>query len=105
MKVLNLPKPKISNSCILRSHNKISFKECESEEIEPDNVNDIIDTVNDNELKEVLMTLEKKLELKGKEEGREEEKREIAKRMKNMGLDIDKIVKATNLTKEEIEKL
>ncbi|MFW5799313.1 MAG: hypothetical protein ACOCV8_00750 [Spirochaetota bacterium] len=47
------------------------------------------------------MTLEKKLELKGKEE----ERREIAKRMKNMGLDIDKIVKATNLTKEEIEKL
>lgn len=76
-----------------------------SEEIEPDNVNDIIDTVNDNELKEVLMTLEKKLELKGKEEGREEEKREIAKRMKKDGIDVKTIEKYTGLTKEEIEKL
>jgi DNA repair protein RadC len=51
------------------------------------------------------MTLEKKLELKGKEEGREEEKREIAKRMKKDGIDVKTIEKYTGLTKEEIEKL
>ena len=40
-----------------------------------------------------------------KAEGKAEEKLEIAKRMKSLGLDIDIIVKATELTNEEIEKL
>ena len=42
----------------------------------------------------------------GRQEGREEEKLEIAKNMKSLGIDIDTIAKATGLSKEEIfEKL
>ena len=40
------------------------------------------------------------------EEGREEEKLEMAKNMKSLGIDIDTIAKVTGLSKEEIiEKL
>jgi len=42
---------------------------------------------------------------KGRAEGRAEEKTSIAKSLKSMGLSIDDIVKATGLSKEEIEKL
>ena len=41
----------------------------------------------------------------GKQEGKEEEKFKIAKEMKKLSLDIATIIKATGLTKEEIEKL
>ena len=42
---------------------------------------------------------------KGKEEGHSDEKKEIAKKMKEEGLEIDMIIKITNLSREEIEKL
>ena len=93
----------------------------QSEDIEPENIDDIVDTISNNELKEVIMTLEKKLELRGEkrgiekgiekgrkegeERGREEGRKETAKNLKRIGLDIDKIVEATGLSKEEIEKL
>ncbi len=55
------------------------------------------------------MTLEQELELRGMEKGMEKGKKEgileTAKNLKNIGIDIDKIAKATGLTKEEIEKL
>ena len=41
----------------------------------------------------------------GREEGRKEEKEEIAKKLLKLGLEINKIIEATGLTKEEIEKL
>ncbi len=41
----------------------------------------------------------------GKEEGILEEKKIVAKNMLENGLDIEMIVKCTNLSKEEIEKL
>ena len=42
---------------------------------------------------------------KGLEEGIEQEKRMLAKRMKDKDMKIDEIVEITGLTKEEIEKL
>ncbi len=42
---------------------------------------------------------------KGKNDGLEQKNKEIAKKMKEEGLDINIIIKITNLTKEEIEKL
>ena len=41
----------------------------------------------------------------GQEDGRKNEKIEIAKKMKKDNIDIETIIKYTNLTKEEIEKL
>ena len=38
-------------------------------------------------------------------EGRKEEKKEIAKKLLKLGLEINKIIEATGLTKEEIENL
>ena len=49
----------------------------------------------------VISTAEKK----GREEGREEEKRENARNFKKLGITIDVISQATGLSKEEIEKL
>ena len=42
---------------------------------------------------------------KGKEEGKKEKKIEIAKNLLKEGIDMDIIIRATNLEKEEIEKL
>ena len=42
---------------------------------------------------------------KGIAQGRKSEKIEIAKKLKEMGMDIDSIIKATDLSKEEVEKL
>ena len=41
----------------------------------------------------------------GLEKGRAEEKRDNARNFKNLGVDIDIIVKATGLTKKEVESL
>lgn len=41
----------------------------------------------------------------GMAEGKKNEKLTIAKNLKEIGIKIEDIVKATNLTKEEIEKL
>ena len=41
----------------------------------------------------------------GKREGYREGRKETAKNLKEQGIDIDVIIKATNLSKEEIEKL
>ena len=40
-----------------------------------------------------------------KQEGKQEEKEEIAKKLINKGMSIEEIVEITGLTKEEIEKL
>ncbi len=42
---------------------------------------------------------------RGRAEGKLEEKLEIAKNMLNLKIDIDTIIAATGLTKEEIEKI
>ena len=46
-----------------------------------------------------------KEEWNGLAEGKVETKNEIAKKMKNKGMDIETIVELTGLTNEEIEKL
>jgi predicted transposase/invertase (TIGR01784 family) len=38
-------------------------------------------------------------------EGREEERLEVARRLKQKGIDLETIVEATGLTKEQVEKL
>jgi len=77
----------------------------QSEDIEPDNIDEIVDTISSNELKEVMMTLEKKLELRGEKRGIEKGRKETARKMKEEGLAIDLISKITGLSKEDIEKL
>ena len=42
---------------------------------------------------------------KGKKVGKREEKLAVAKKLKEMNLSIEQIMQATELTKEEIEKL
>ncbi len=44
-------------------------------------------------------------ERKGQEEGRREEKLDVARKLMGMGLPIEKIMEGTGLTREEIEKL
>ena len=44
-------------------------------------------------------------EIAGKEEGREEATKDIAKELLKLNVEIEKIIKATGLSKEEIEKL
>lgn len=44
-------------------------------------------------------------EAKGREKGRKEKQLEIAKRLLKLGISIDKIEEATELTREEIEEL
>lgn len=99
------------------------FLECliayinKSEDIEPKDIYELVDRVNNNELREVVMTLEKKFKEEGRVEGREvgrkegrevgrvEEKIETATKMKKEGLDVGLIAKITGLSKEKIEKL
>ncbi|OCL26022.1 transposase [Orenia metallireducens] len=47
----------------------------------------------------------KKAEEKGREEGRREEKKEMVNNLLKLGVEIDKIVEASGLSKEEIEDL
>ena len=42
---------------------------------------------------------------KGLEEGRAEEKMEMAKHLKSLGVDVKTIMKASGLTEEQIERL
>ena len=56
--------------------------------------------------KEELAEMDYNTDIKeAKAEGRTESKKEIAKKLKQLGDDIEKIIAVTNLTKEEIEKL
>lgn len=65
---------------------------------------DIVNAVNTARMEGLEEGLEKGLE-KGVEKGRNEERIEIARTLKAMGLDIPAIHKATGLTPEEIQKL
>ncbi len=51
----------------------------------------------------VMSTAERKGVEKGLEQGRAEEKKDIARKMKAMGMDVDLIAQATGLTAEDIE--
>lgn len=51
------------------------------------------------------MTIAEKLRLEGKKEGRMEEKIEIAKNLLKMDMEIDQIVKATDIDEEKIKLL
>jgi len=52
-----------------------------------------------------METLAEQLKQVGKEEGKQEKAKETAKNLLEMGIDIDKIAKATGLNKKEIVKL
>ena len=52
-------------------------------------------------LEEVMKLVQKK----GYEKGKEEKSLEIAKKMKDNGMDVDAIAEITGLTKEQIEAL
>ena len=57
------------------------------------------------DIKNVVDTAYEDGELKGKIEGKIEGKFEIAKKLKRMGLNVEQIIEATGLSKEEIENL
>ena len=57
------------------------------------------------ELQEKWAWDENFFKMMAKKEGRQEEKVEIAKNLLKLGLEIEKIVEATGLTKEEIEMI
>lgn len=54
---------------------------------------------------EVVMTLAEIYKEKGKEEGREDTKLEIASNLLSLGLPMEQIVKATGLSEAEVEEL
>lgn len=54
---------------------------------------------------EVVMTLAEIYKEKGKEEGREDTKLEIASNLLSLGLTVEQIVKATGLSEAEVEEL
>ena len=54
---------------------------------------------------EKIMTILEERELRGIEKGIEKGKIEVARNLLSLGLDIDKIVKATGLSEEDIKKL
>ena len=68
----------------------------------------VIEVKNNPNVEVEFMTLlerdREKIE-EGREEGREEKSLEIAKNMKALGIDIDTIIKATGLSKEEVLKI
>ena len=53
----------------------------------------------------VMETAEKKGEARGEAKGRAEEKYDIARNLKNCGVDTATIIKSTGLSAKEIEKL
>jgi len=54
---------------------------------------------------EVVMTLAEIYKEKGKEEGREDTKLEIASNLLSLGLPVEQIVKATGLSEAEVEEI
>lgn len=54
---------------------------------------------------EVVMTLAEIYKEKGKEEGREDTKLEIASNLLSLGLTVEQIVKATGLSEAEVEEI
>ena len=59
----------------------------------------------DMEIDDMKRRISKREHEKGKQEGLQKGKREIAKKMLDDGMDIDKIVMLTELTKEEVTSL
>ena len=59
----------------------------------------------DRDINNIVATAKRDSKAEGKLEGKTEEKLETAQRMKAMGLDIEIIAEATQLSPEQIEKL
>ena len=82
----------------------------ENEEVKK--ANSVLHEMSEDEKLERLAELREKWELdersalaNARDDGKAEERIEIAKKMKNEGINIETIMKITSLTKEEIDKL
>ena len=58
--------------------------------------------MNENDWHNAINHAEYKGELKGLEKGREEERLKTAQNLKSLGVEVEIIVKATGLSKEEV---
>jgi hypothetical protein len=76
-----------------------------SDDIEPENIDELVETVSNNELKEVMMTLEQKLEKRGFEKGIEKGRLNTIKALYEKGIISRKIYEEEiSKIKDEIEK-
>lgn len=64
---------------------------------------EVLDEINEDEHEQYLAHLREKYIFE--RQGIEQEKRMLAKKMKEDNVDLEKIIKYTGLTKEEIEKI
>ncbi len=84
-----------------------------SKNVEVDEIVEMLHKLDEGEVKDTVLTLEKQIENKGfnrgREDGikigREDEKIAIARNLKSMNLDTASIVQATGLTQAEIESI
>ncbi len=84
-----------------------------SENVNADDVVDMLYKLDEGEVKDTVLTLEKQIENKGFNRGREDgikigrkdERIAIARKLKSMNLDTNSIVQATGLTQSEIEAI
>ncbi len=84
-----------------------------SSKIKEHHINDMVRVVKNNSKEDLSMTLAQKWKNEGIEKGREdgiligEEKKatEIARNLKRLGIDVNAIVEATGLSKEEIDSI
>ena len=73
-----------------------------SESIKPDDIDNIINSIQSNELKEEFMTLEKQLEKRGEERGRKEGKKEGRKEGETQ---IITLLESGKYTLEQVKKM
>ena len=86
----------------------LSSQETEGDDPFIGQIHQMVEDLNGRKEIEQIMTLEEELDVRysiGKKEGREDEKKDIARKMKADGLDDEIISKYTGLSIEEIEKL
>ncbi len=88
-----------------------------SKNVEVDDIVDMLYKLDDGEVKDTVLTLEKQIEEKGREDGIKIGKAdgikigkadgilEVAKNMKKLGFDIRDIVNSTGLSEVEIEAI
>ncbi len=76
-----------------------------SKNVEVDEIVEMLYKLDDGEVKDTVLTLEKQIEKKGFDEGERNKSIEIARNMKLDGMDTYRIAKMTGLTPSEIEAI
>lgn len=101
------PKEKVPTS-LRKFFSYVISQEIPSNDSFIEQIHHLVEELNGRKEIEQIMTLEEELDVRysiGKKEGREDEKKDTARKMKADGLDDEIISKYTGLSIEEIEKL